>query len=77
MILINLIKYVLLFIIFLNSRTLNNNTKTDIDKNFIKFGQYSLTSLFKDIKNIPEINFGVTNLNLTFSKEYNIIEIVN
>ena len=76
MILINLIKYVLLLIIFLNSRTLNNNSKTDIDYHFIKFDQYSLTSFTKNDINIPEIYLAVTDLNITYSKKYNIIEII-
>lgn len=76
MILINLIKYVVLLIIFLNSRTLNNNSKTDIDYNYVKFGQYSLAPLIKNEIRIPEINLAVTDLNITYSKEYNLIEII-
>ena len=76
MILINLIKYVLLIIIFLNSRTLNNNFKVDINYNFINFGLYSLTSLTKSDINIPEIYLAVTDLNINYSKDNNLIEIV-
>ena len=76
MILINLIKYVILLLIFLNSRTLNNNYKTEIIDNVGKFVQYSLTSLSKQVINIPEIYFEVTDLNITYSKENNLIEIV-
>ena len=74
--LLNLIKYVLLLIIFFNSRTLNNYSKTDINYNFIKFGQYSLTPLAKNVTNIPELYLAVTDLNISYSKEYNLIEIV-
>ena len=76
MILINLIKYVILLLIFLNSKTLNNNYKTDIINNFGKFGQYSLTSISKNIINSPEIYFEVTDLNITYSKANNLIEFV-
>jgi len=76
MILINLIKYVLLFTIFFNSRTLNNYSKTDINYNFIKYGHYSLTSLIKNDIIIPEINIAVTDLNITYSKDFNLIEII-
>ena len=72
MILINLIKYVLLLIIFLNSRSLNNNYKTDIEK----FGKYSLTSLINNDIKIPEIYLAVTDLNITYSQEYNVIELI-
>ena len=76
MILINLIKYALLIIIFLNSRTLNNNSNLDINYNFIKFAKYSLTPLTKNVINIPEIYLSVTDLNITYSKESNLIEVV-
>jgi len=76
MILINLIKYVILILIFLNSRTLNNNHKTDVIDNFGQFIQYSLTSLSKNAINIPEIYFEVTDLNITYSKANNLIEII-
>ena len=76
MILINLIKYAILLLIFLNSRTLNNNYKTDAIDNFGKFGRYSLNSFSKNIINIPEIYFEVTDLNITYSKFNNVIEIV-
>ena len=76
MFLINLIKYALLFIIFLNSKTLNNNSKIDINYNFVKLGKYSLSSFTKNVIKIPEIYFAVTDLNITYSKENNLIEIV-
>ena len=76
MILINLIKYILLLIIFLNSLSLNNKSKSDIDYDFVKFGKYSLTSLNKNDMKIPEIYLSVTNLNISYSQKYNLIEII-
>jgi len=75
MILFNLIKYILLVIIFLNSQILDSNYKADINYNFDKFGRYSLISLEKGSKKSPEIYFKVTNLNITFSKDNDLIEI--
>lgn len=75
MILINLIKYIILVIIFLNSQILNSNYKTDINHNYDKFGRYSLISLAKDSKKSPEIYFKVSDLNITFSKDNDLIEI--
>ena len=76
MILINLIKYALLLIIFFNSRTLNNYSKTDINDNFVTFRQYSLTPLIKNVANLPELYLAVTDLNITYSKTHNLMEIV-
>ena len=76
MILINLIKYVVLLLIFLNSRTLNNNYKSDLIDNFGKNVQYSLSSLSKNVINIPEIYFEITDCNITYSKANNLIEII-
>jgi len=75
MILINLIKYVFLIIIFLNSRTSNNNSQTYIYDNFVKLSQYSLSSFTKNNIKIPEIYFAVTDLNISYSQKYNLIEI--
>ena len=75
MILINLLKYILLVIIFLNSQRLDNNYKTDTNYNSDKFGRYSLISLEKGSKKSPEIYFKVTNLNITFNKDNDLIEI--
>ena len=75
MILINLIKYVFLIIIFLNSRTSNNNSQTYIYDNFVKLGQYSLVPLIKNDIKIPEIYLAVTDLNISYSQKYNLIEI--
>ena len=76
MILNDLIKYVILFIIFLNSLKLKNEIKNDVISNFCKFGQYSLTSLAKNKAKFPEIYLTITDLNYTYSKKNNLIEII-
>ena len=76
MILNDLIKYVILFIIFSNSIILKNETKNDLINNLGKFGQYSLTSLAKNKANLPEIFLSITDLNYNYSKKHNLIEII-
>ena len=76
MILNDLIKYIILFIIFWNSIILKNEIKNDIISNFGKFGQYSLTSLAKNKGKFPEIYLTITDLNYTYSKKNRLIEII-
>ena len=72
----DLIKYAILFIIFWNSIILKSEIKNDIISNFGKFGQYSLTSLAKNKAKFPEIYLTITDLNYSYSKKNNIIEII-
>ena len=75
MILINLLKSIILVIIFLNSQILDSNYKTDINYNSDKYGRYSLISLEKYSKKSPEIYLKITNLNITFCKDNDLFEI--
>ena len=76
MILNDLIKYAILFIIFWNSIILKNEIKYDIISNFGKFGHYSLSSLAKNKVKFPEIFLTITDLKYTYSKKNNLIEII-
>ena len=76
MILNDLIKFIILLIIFWNSIILKNEIKNDIISNFGKFGQYSLTSLAKNKGKFPEIYLTITDLNYTYSKKNRLIEII-
>ena len=75
MILNDLIKYVILFIIFWNSIILKDEIKNDIIFNFGKFSQYSLTSLAKNKAKFPEIYLTISDLNYIYSKKNKLIEI--
>ena len=76
MILNELIKYAILFIIFWNSIILKNGIKDDIISNFGNFGQYSLSSLAKNKVKFPEIYLTITDLHYTYSKRNHLIEII-
>lgn len=76
MILYHIIKYALLFIIFLNSLIINNERQIVINNNLINFGQYSLSSYENKITNIPEIFFAVENIYYSYSTKFNMIEII-
>jgi hypothetical protein len=74
MILEHLIKYGLLFIIFINSEILYTQNKENKIKNLAEFGHYSFSSLSTKFPNIPEIFFSVTDIIYNYSKKYGLIE---
>ena len=73
MILEQLIKYGVLFIILTNSVILYNHNK-DRNHNLIEFGQYSFSSLSNKFSNIPEIFFSINDITYSFSKKFGLIE---
>ena len=76
MYLYQLIKYAFIFLFFLKFLITNKEIQNDIIYNFDKFGKYSLSSLTKTIIKFPEIFLTVSDLQFTYSKTFNIIEIV-
>jgi len=74
MILEHIIKYGLLFIIFINSPILYSKNKDNINNNLAEFGHYSFSSLSTKFPNIPEIFFSVTDIIYNYSKKYGLIE---
>ena len=76
MILIHIIKYFVLLIINLNSLLLDKEPEIVLNNNSTKFGQYSFSSLATNISNIPEIYLGIEDINFTYSKKYNLIEMI-
>ena len=75
MILNHLIKYSLLFIIFINSLVVYNEHKINTNHNLAQFGQYSFSSLSKKLSNIPEIYFSITDIVYSYSNKFGLIEI--
>ena len=77
MILIYIIKYVILFIIFLvNSYYINNSNKIDAHHYFDYVHENKFSCFIKKIKNIPNILLTVIKINYNYSKEYNLIQII-
>ena len=74
MILEHIIKYGLLFIIFINSAILYSHNKYNINNNLAEFGHYSFSSLSTKFPNIPEIFFSVTDIIYNYSKKYGLVE---
>lgn len=76
MILNKLVKNALLFIFLLNLLIIKNEPIIEEYNEFNKFGEYSLTSLAKNIANMPEIYLSITDIRITYSNNHNLMEII-
>ena len=73
MILNHLVKYVLLFTLFLNSIIKNGDINFESKYKNVNFGQYLLTSIAKNQVNIPEIYLTIEDISFIYSKVHNLI----